>query len=144
MTTDHSSPISVQRASLQLLIDWASWQPELPAAYITVNQPYQGKPSTLDLQLHTPSEFEQWRIALGIAPACVTLHPYGRSSWVEAGTVLDGIRISISSHGILLTEDQLSAPRGTEIAETSTSITSTADAVRELGALPMPVGSDPR
>ncbi|MFG2307626.1 hypothetical protein ACGFS9_02885 [Streptomyces sp. NPDC048566] len=117
MTTDNSWPISAQLSSLQLLLDWAAQKPELPAGYITVNRPYRGGPAMLDLQLNTPSEFEQWRAALGIAPARVSLHPRGRGSWVEASTVIDGIRVTVAAHGILLTEDQLSAPRGTEITE---------------------------
>lgn len=117
MKTETTAPITRQRSTIQLLNDLATQHPELPAAYITVNQPWHGRPSSMDLQLQTPTDFEQWRIALGIAPARVSLHSHGRGSWVEAGTVLESIRISISSHGILITEDQLAAPRTVEAAE---------------------------
>jgi hypothetical protein len=84
---------------------------DLPAAYITIHQPWKGAASKLDFNIDTPTDFEQWRIALGIAPDAVSLHPHSRESWVAASTVRDGITIHISAHGISLTEDQLSAPR---------------------------------
>ncbi|MFJ8023329.1 hypothetical protein [Streptomyces sp. NPDC096311] len=111
MTSEITAPISGQRSAVQVLADLIVQHPELPAAYITVNLPWKGAPSRLDLQLGTPTDFEQWRTALGIAPAFVSLHPSGRDSWVTADGVRDGIHINVSAHGILLTNDQLDAPR---------------------------------
>ncbi|MFL5910505.1 MAG: hypothetical protein ACJ768_08080 [Gaiellaceae bacterium] len=111
MTTDRIVERALQIVSVQALADIFSQHPELPPAYITVNKPWHGSPSSLDFQLETPTDFELWRIALGVDPKFVSLHPSGRASWIEASTVRDGIRMSISAHGILLTLDQLDAPR---------------------------------
>lgn len=119
MTTETTGPITGQRSAVQLLAALIDQHPELPNAYIVIAQPWKGAPSRLDLMPETPTGFEQWRTALGIAPASVTLHPHGRDSWVAAETVRQGSRISIAAHGIVLTHDQLSAPRHceTETAE---------------------------
>jgi hypothetical protein len=116
VTAESTAPIAGQQSAIRMLADLATLYPELPAAYTTIRMPWQGGPSELDLQLHTPSDFEQWRVALAIDPAGVNLHPNGRGSWVAVETVRGSIRIGISAHGILLTEDQLSAPRGSEVS----------------------------
>ena len=111
MTTESTFPIAVQRSAIQALAELADQFPDLPDAYIVIHQSWKGAPARLKLQLDNPTGFEQWRTALGIKPAAVHLYPHGISSWVLASTVRDGIDIEISAHGILLTQDQLSAPR---------------------------------
>lgn len=111
MTTEITGPILGQHSAVQAIDNLIAEFPDLPNAYITIHQPWRGAPAKLDFQLHTPDCFEQWRTALGIEGDNVTLHPYGRDSWVNAETVRDGIHISISAHGISLTEDQIAAPR---------------------------------
>jgi hypothetical protein len=91
-----------------------SQHPELPAAYIVIHQPWRGKPSTVGLQLSTPTAFEQWRVTLGIHSDAVELEPNGHGSWIQAAGVHDGLHVEISAHGILLTDDMLNAPRDRE------------------------------
>ncbi|MFE9764658.1 hypothetical protein ACFYPC_09025 [Streptomyces sp. NPDC005808] len=119
MTTENSSQLTVQRSAIQVLADLTVEHPELPAAYITIRAPWQGEPSRLDLQLDTPTEFEQWRTALGIPSADVVLEPYGRGSWVTVHTVHEGISVTLSAHGILITQDMLTAPRTVDAVEVS-------------------------
>ncbi|MEV7394899.1 hypothetical protein [Streptomyces sp. NPDC091215] len=111
MTTESTAPISFQRSTVLLINELIGLFPELPAPYIVIHKPWQGEPSALHFQLPTPTAFEQWRTALGITPGAVSLHPYGANSWVKATTFRDGTEIEISSHGIILTADQLEAPR---------------------------------
>jgi hypothetical protein len=111
VTAESTFPIAVQRSAIQTVAELADQFPDLPDAYIIIHQSWMGAPARLKLQLDTPTGFEQWRTALGIKPAAVHLYPHGVSSWVLASTVRDGIDIEISAHGILLTQDQLSAPR---------------------------------
>jgi len=113
VTTEITEPIAGQRSAVQVLADLAAQHPELPAAFITIHQPWSGDPARLDMQLSTPTAFNLWRAVLDVDPNRVTLHPSGRGSWIEATTVHEGIPINISSHGILLTKDQLDAPRDT-------------------------------
>lgn len=112
--TDRVSPASVQRSAVQVLADLIDQHPELPAAYVVIHTPWDGKPSNLTLQLDTPTGFEQWRTALGIAPDDVTLHPYGMDSWVSAEKIHEGIYLDIAAHGIALTDEQLNAPHNTQ------------------------------
>lgn len=111
MTAKTTSPVSVQRSAVQLLDRLMSEHPELPSAYIVIHQPWRGKPSRLGLQLSTPTDFELWRVALGIRPDAVELEEYGPGSWVQAAGVRDGLHLEITAHGILLTDDMLNAPR---------------------------------
>ena len=111
MTTEPTGPIADQLSAVQMIESLINDFPNLPDAYITIHQPWRGSPSKLSLQLDTPNCFEQWRAALGIDGDNVALHPYGRDSWVNAQTVRGSIHISISAHGISLTEDQVKAPR---------------------------------
>ncbi|MFD4569337.1 hypothetical protein ACFWOX_33870 [Streptomyces sp. NPDC058467] len=113
MTSEITAPIAGQRSAVQVLADLIGQHPELPAAFITVHEPWKGEPARLDLQLSAPTLFNPWRSVLDVDPARVVLHPSGRASWIEATTVREGIHIVISAHGILLTNDQLAAPRDT-------------------------------
>lgn len=112
MTTERTTdPIAVQASAIEVLAELAHRYPELPAPYVTIHSPWLGAPSKLDLLLHTPTEFNRWMTVLGVVPEDVSLHMHGRGSWIEAETVQAGIHLSISVHDILLTEDQLNAPR---------------------------------
>lgn len=113
MTAKPTAPVSVQRSTVRLLDRLMSEHPELPSAYVVIHQPWRGKPSTLSLQLSTPTDFELWRVALGIRPDAVELEENGPGSWVQAAGVRDGLHIEITAHGILLTDDMLNAPRDT-------------------------------
>ncbi|MFE6482432.1 hypothetical protein ACFVGN_05755 [Streptomyces sp. NPDC057757] len=119
MTTENSSPLAIQGSAIQVLADLVGQHPDLPAAYITIREPWQGAPSRLDLQLDTPTEFERWRTTLDIPSADVDLEPYGRASWVTVPAVREGIKMVLSAHGILITDDMLTAPRTVDATEVS-------------------------
>lgn len=109
MKTETTAPFATQASAIQMLTELIVQFGDLPSAYIAVHT-WQGK-STIDLLLNTPDDFEKWRTALGVDAAGVDLHVAGRGSWVEVETVRDGIKINLSAHGIMLTVDQLDAPR---------------------------------
>lgn len=115
MTTENTVPIVGQRSAVQLLTDLIGKHPELPSAHITVARPFRGNPSDLSLLLDTPTGFEQWRVALDITSDGVNLESYGRGSWVAVTGVCEGISVTLSAHGILLTDDMLAAPRTVEV-----------------------------
>lgn len=117
MTEQLTAPVDKQLPAAMLLAEMMRLHPQLPSAYITLHRPYEDMPVQLDLNLGTPTAFEQWRNALAIEPNDVQLHPYGRDSWVTVVTLRSGVLVHLSAHGILLTDDQLTAPRIIDAAE---------------------------
>ncbi|MFI8294480.1 hypothetical protein ACIGCZ_00885 [Streptomyces nigra] len=112
MTTERTTdPIALQAQTIEALAELARRHPDLPSAYVTIHEPWRGKVARLDLQLHTPTGFNQWMAVLGVQPEDVDMHPSGRASWLEGSTVRAGIHITIAVHGILLTVEQTDAPR---------------------------------
>jgi hypothetical protein len=112
VTTERTTdPISLQASTIDVLAELAHQHPDLPSPYVTIHRPWLGKAATLDLSVHTPTEFNEWLAVLGVAPEDVLLHPRGRESWLEGSAVQAGIQVTISVHGILLTTDQVKAPR---------------------------------
>ncbi|NUP16588.1 MAG: hypothetical protein HOZ81_10865 [Streptomyces sp.] len=112
MTTERTTdPISLQAPAIEVLAELAHQHAELPSPYVTIHRPWMGKAAALDLSVHTPTEFNEWLTVLGIAPEDVQLHLRGRDSWLEGPAVQAGVQVTISVHGILLTTDQVDAPR---------------------------------
>jgi len=118
---DEDGPISGQRSTIQVLADLADQHPTLPASFTTIHTPGHGSPARLDMQLDTPTGFEQWRTALHIPAGAVTLHYCGTRSWISAETERHGTAIRLSAHGIVLTEQQVTAPR--DASETAPAVT---------------------
>ena len=114
MTAETTAPIAIQGSAVQLLADLIEQHANLPAAYIVVNAPFRGRPSTVDLQLSAPAEFEQWRTALGIGPGDVTLNFHASDSFLDARAVRGGIRLHVYAHGVRLTAAEFTAPRDRE------------------------------
>jgi hypothetical protein len=114
VTTESTARIATQRPAFQLLADLAEQHPDLPPAHIMIERTWQNQPSAITVTVEAPTHFTPWLTALGIKPAGVTLCPSGRGSWIEASTVHEGHRIEIAAHGILVTQDQVRAPRTVE------------------------------
>lgn len=96
-----SDPIGWQRPAVQALADLIDLHPALPEAHITIHVAYKN-PAQIGLQLETPQDFEQWRSALGIDPADVTLHVTVGNSWLAADAVRESTRVHITGFGVLL------------------------------------------
>lgn len=114
MTTESTARIAVQRPAFQLLADLADKHPDLPPVHVVIERTWENCPSTINVSVGVPSDISPWLAALGISPASVALVLHGRGSWLEASTVYAGHCIRISAHGILVTDDQLQAPRTVE------------------------------
>ncbi|WP_181785390.1 hypothetical protein [Streptomyces phytophilus] len=71
--------------------------PALPSAYVTVHNYL---PVTVDLQMRTTADFEQWRTALKIPTGAVELHDYAGSQWLAAPGAFCGVSVRLSGHGI--------------------------------------------
>jgi hypothetical protein len=68
VTTETTAPFAGQASAIEMLTELIIQFPELPDAYITIQQPWQGAASRLDFNIDTPTGFEQWRTALAITP----------------------------------------------------------------------------
>ncbi|MFJ8049271.1 hypothetical protein [Streptomyces luteogriseus] len=119
MTTETTQPAQLtgmcrdQVSAVQALLDLIRQHDGLPAPYITVQQPmpeYQFFPR-LDLQLDTPSHFEQWRSALEALASDVELHATTSSTWLQVATSFEGICVHLSGFNVPLTSVQAQAPR---------------------------------
>ncbi|MFF1297982.1 MULTISPECIES: hypothetical protein [unclassified Streptomyces] len=114
MTTETTGRIVTQRAAFQVLADLADKHPDLPPAYITIERTWENQPSEIHASVGAPSDFSPWLAALGIRPERVSLEPSGRGSWIEASTEYGGHPFKVFASGILITQDQLQAPRTVE------------------------------
>lgn len=119
MTTETTQPAQLtgtsrdQLPAIAALLDLARQHRGLPAPYITVQQPmpeYRFFPR-LDLQLDSPTHFEQWRVALEAPASAVELHATASSTWLQADTTFAGIGVHISGFNVPLTSVQAQAPR---------------------------------
>lgn len=125
MTTQITGPIGLghQGAAFKLLHQMAVLYPDMPAAYIVVQEPIElpnietAVPASIRLQVDV-RDFEPWRARLGIRPEAVTLRTPPALTFVSGDTVLHGVAVHISGHlSAALTTEQIEAPRVIEIAE---------------------------
>lgn len=68
----------------------------------------------IGIQLDGPQEFELWREAMGVPSAGVALHASAGSVWLAAHGRFRGVEFDLSGHGVALSQEQVSAPRGAE------------------------------
>ncbi|MFI8531749.1 hypothetical protein ACIGMX_16105 [Streptomyces aquilus] len=111
MTTESTARIAVQRAAFQLLAELADQHPDLPPPYITIERTWEREPSAITISVGAPADFNPWMAALGITPADVSMWSSGRGSWLEASTEYEGHPFKLHASGILVTDDQVRAPR---------------------------------
>ncbi|MFG2993989.1 hypothetical protein ACGFZK_32640 [Streptomyces sp. NPDC048257] len=85
-------------AALSSLLDMYAGLPTPP--YVVIHT-FEGV-STVDLQLDTPYEFEQWCTALTVPAEAIDLLTHGGTSWLAAVAVFQGVKVKLSGHGIAL------------------------------------------
>lgn len=105
-----ANPVSGQRAAVQVLADLIAQYPGLPAAHVTVHEPYPRFGAKIDFQVGG-HEFEAWREALGIRPEDIELHVSGTYTWVQADARRDSVRVQLAGFTNPLTPEQAGAPR---------------------------------
>jgi hypothetical protein len=104
--------ISRQRAAFEALAVMAATFANLPGGYITVHSATSLTPyPRISLQMDTGQAFEQWRIALQIDPATVTLHRSDSRGWLAADGEFAGIPVHMTGHHLPLTDEQAAEPR---------------------------------
>jgi len=111
--TGKTSPISAQQPAFDVLNSLAAQYPTLPAGYVTLHAPFDGRLGTLRLQMDTSSDFEAWRDALEIPPNDVALFSHGTYIWLETTTTVLDVTVEFSG-GIPLAFAALGAPRDRE------------------------------
>lgn len=94
--------INDQLPAFEALAALAEAFPQLPRPYVVVAS----VGDRVDVQLNSPEAFEEWRAALGVAPASVTLHSYGGSVWLATAVVFGGVPTELRGHGVPLTPAQ--------------------------------------
>lgn len=105
-----ANPVSGQRAAVQLLADLIDQHPDLPAAHVTVQEPYPGRGARVDFQVGG-HEFEPWREVLGIKSEDVVLHVTGPYTWIQADARRGSVRVQLAGFTNPLTPEQADAPR---------------------------------
>jgi hypothetical protein len=103
--------ISQQRGTFEALVAMAAMFPNLPGGYIVVRAATTMWSASISLQMESPQAFEQWRVALQVSPADVTLYQHGDGSWLAADAVFGGISIHLTGHHLVLTNEQAAEPR---------------------------------
>lgn len=101
-TTQASGPDTArfvdQTPAIEALAELNQMFGHLPKPYITMNR-FGGQ---LGLQLDSPSEFEQWRTALQIAPDSVNAHSNESDAWLAANGVFRGVAVRLTGFGLVL------------------------------------------
>ncbi|MFF7553630.1 hypothetical protein ACFZA9_12170 [Streptomyces olivaceus] len=83
---------------------------ELPRPFIALNT----TGAHIVIQLMDPAEFEPWREALALSPAGVELVVTKSSAWLAADGRYRGVVFQLTGHGVLVSVEQASSPRGAE------------------------------
>lgn len=84
----------------------------LPKPYVTLTRSI----ARLGLQLDSPSEFEQWRTALQIAPDTVDAKKSESDAWLAANGVFRGIEVRLTGFGLVLPQEKAATARPTDEA----------------------------
>jgi len=122
VTTESTQPPALtdrvieQSAAVQALLNLIGKHPTLPAPYITVHgpMPETNAAAHFDLQLDSPSHFEEWRCALEAPTADVKLFFTASNVWLSIDTEYEGIRVRLSGFNVSLTALHAQAPRDRE------------------------------
>ncbi|MFJ1869919.1 hypothetical protein [Streptomyces chartreusis] len=84
----------------------------LPKPYITLTR----STAQLGLQLDSPSEFEQWRTALQIAPDTVDALSSETDAWLGADGVFRGVTVRLTGFGLVLPQEQTETTQASDEA----------------------------
>ncbi|MFE1849929.1 hypothetical protein [Streptomyces sp. NPDC059489] len=106
-------PISAQGSAADALAELVKMFGPLPGGYIKIHaQVVESVPVQLELQLSSAQDFEQWRSALQIASAAVSLcATTGENVWLTAESVFHGVRVEVTGFGVPLTAEQANTPQ---------------------------------
>lgn len=95
--------LAEQTSAFEALDVLASTCPDLPPVYLTVHA---SSFSGVIAQCDTVADFESWRSALQIPTSEVELIADGQGGWLSAEATVRGVRLRITGHGLVVTQEQ--------------------------------------